>query len=69
MILVQALLAPLAPSALALSGASLDDRSAPLLGEIREAILKHFRQFKADLAGDPQLAEHIYQIVNSTITA
>jgi hypothetical protein len=69
MILVHALLTPWPPSALALSGANLDDRSAPLLGEIREAILEHFRQIKADLAGDPQLAEHIYQIVNSTITA
>ena len=69
MILFDALLGFLPPGALALSGASLGDRSAPLLGEIRETVLEHFRQVKADLAGDPQLAEHIYQIVSSTITA
>jgi hypothetical protein len=31
--------------------------------------LEHFRQIKADLAGDPQVAEQIYRIVNSTVTA
>ena len=43
-------------------------RDALPLGEIREAALAQLRQFRADLAGSPDMAEHIHRIVNSTIS-
>jgi hypothetical protein len=69
MIPFPALLALLPPSALILTRGTLPAGDAALLGELRETVLGHIRQFKADLTGDPQLAEHIYQIVNSTTEA
>ena len=68
MIAFHALLSLLPPSALTLARANLNPGDASLPGEIRETILEHFRQIKADLAGDPQVAEMVYQIVNSAIT-
>ena len=67
MIPFHALLNLLPPVALTLVRASLDTGHAPT-GEFRTAVLEHFRQIKADLAGDPQVAELVYQIVNSTVT-
>jgi hypothetical protein len=54
-------------SALALAKASLNagEGGAPLLGGIRETVLEHFRQVKADWGGNPDIAEQIYRIVNS----
>ena len=69
MIAIHALLGLLAPSALTLTRANLDFGDAPWPGETHETVREHLRQFKADLAGDPRLAEQIYRIVNSTITA
>lgn len=69
MIPFHALLALLPPSALTLARASLSSGDAPRLGEIRETVLGHLRQIKADLAGDPLVAEQIYQIVNAKMKA
>ncbi|MGC9952749.1 MAG: hypothetical protein ABSD21_00520 [Rhizomicrobium sp.] len=69
MIAFHALLSLLPPSALTLAGTRFSSGDAPPLGEIRETVLEHLRQIKADLAGDPQRAEQIYRIVSSTITA
>jgi hypothetical protein len=44
-------------------------RDALPLGEIREAALAQLRQFRADLTGSPDTAEHIHRILNSTISA
>ena len=68
MIPFHALLNLLPPVALTLVRASLDTGNAPLPGEFRKTVHEHFRQIKADLAGDPQVAELVYQIVNSTVT-
>ena len=68
MIPFHALLNLLPPVALTLVRASLDTGGAPLRGEFRETMLGHFRQIKADLAGDPLRAEIIYRIVNSAVT-
>jgi len=68
MIPFHALLSLLPPVALTLVRASLDTGDAPPPGEFRKAVLEHLRQIKADLAGDPLLAELVYQIVNSTLT-
>ena len=38
-------------------------------GDILDAALAHWRQFKADLDGSPDRAEHIRLIVNSTVSA
>ena len=67
MIPFHALLNLLPPVALTLVRASLDGGDAPT-GESRKAALEHFRQIKADLAGDPQVAELVYRIVNSAVT-
>jgi hypothetical protein len=69
MIAFHALLGLLPANALTLARANLDSGDVPRLGEIRETILEHFRQIRADLAGDPLLAEQIHRIVNSTISA
>jgi hypothetical protein len=55
-------------SALALVRVGRDADAALPLGDIREAALEHLRQFRADLAGSPDMAEHIHRIVNSTIS-
>ena len=68
MIPFHALLNLLPPVALTLVRASLDTGDAPPPGELRKMVLEHLRQIKADLAGDPQVAEMVYQIVNSAIT-
>ena len=68
MIDFHALLGLLPPAALTLVRPSLGSGGAPQFGEFRNAVFEHLRQFKADLDGDPQLAEQIYRIVNSTIT-
>ena len=56
-------------SVLALTKASLNigDGNPALLGGVRAAVSERVLQFKADLGGDPEVAEHIYRIVNSTI--
>ena len=68
MIPFHALLGLLPPVALTLVRPSLNSGNAPLPGEFRKAVLEHLRQVKADLAGDPLLAEQIYRIVNSPLT-
>jgi hypothetical protein len=42
---------------------------AALPGGIRETVLGHLRQIKADLAGEPLVAEQIYRILNATMEA
>lgn len=69
MIPFSALLGLLPASALTLVRANFDGDTSPALGEMRDAALDHLRQFRADLAGSPEIAEHIHRIVNSTITA
>jgi hypothetical protein len=69
MIAFHTLLGLLPPSALTLARANLKPGDAWLPGEIRETVLEHFRQIKADLAGDPHLAEQIHRIVSFTISA
>jgi hypothetical protein len=69
MIPFPALLGLLPPSALSLSRAPLHSGNAALPGGIRERALGHLRQIKADLAGDPLVAEQIYRIVTATMEA
>ena len=38
------------------------------LGKIHAAMLMHLRQFRSDLAGSPEMAEHIHRIISSTIS-
>ncbi|MDE2133295.1 MAG: hypothetical protein KGM97_08910 [Alphaproteobacteria bacterium] len=60
----------LAPNALAMAATSLGPGySDGGLEAIGATILEHMRQFKADLGGHPDFAEHIYQIVNSATDA
>jgi hypothetical protein len=69
MIPFPALLGLLPPSALTLSSAPLLSGDAALPGGIRETVLGHLRQIKADLAGEPLVAEQIYRILNATMEA
>ena len=55
--------------ALTLSSAPLLSGDAALPGGIRETVLGHLRQIKADLAGEPLVAEQIYRILNATMEA
>ncbi len=60
----------LAPSALTMVAASLrPGYSDGGLETIGATMLGHMRQFKADLGGHPDFAEHVYQIVNSATDA
>lgn len=60
----------LAPSALAMAAASLrPGYGGGGLETIGAAMLEHVRQFKADLGGHPDFAEHVHQIVNSAADA
>jgi hypothetical protein len=68
MIPFHALLGLLPPVALTLVRPSIHSGSAPLPEESRKTVLEHLRQIKADLGGDPLLAEEIYRIVNSPRT-
>ena len=68
MIPFHALLNLLPPVALTLVRPRLNSDDAPLPEEFRKTVLEHFRQIKADLAGDPQVAELVYRIVNSAVT-
>jgi hypothetical protein len=58
-------------SVLALTKSGLytgEGNPVPLAG-IRAAVSERVHQFRADLGGDPEVAEHIYRIVNSAIKA
>ena len=68
MIPFSALLTLLPASALTLVRVNFDADASSALGEMRQAALEHLRQFRADLAGSSDVAEHIHRIVKSTIS-
>ena len=68
MIPFSALLTLLPASALTLVRVNFDADASLPLGEMHQAAVQHLRQFRADLAGSPDVAEHIHRIVNSKIS-